>query len=151
MARSGTARPAGLIPNQDWETGSTPLTRRPSAQPPLSHETLSGSIGGSSWPTFTPLCLSASSERMDLLISLHVCLFQGHDCLFSGFFSMACAHFLLSFISFPVCLVSFLLSPFVAFLTFDLNNLTLHTAVQGQNGGVALGLQTQICCVMFFK
>lgn len=26
----------GLMPNQDWETGSVPLTHRPSTQPPLS-------------------------------------------------------------------------------------------------------------------
>ncbi|CAB1444434.1 unnamed protein product [Pleuronectes platessa] len=47
--RRGTQRDSwarGLIPDQDWETGSTPLTRRPSAQPPLSHETLTGSMSG---------------------------------------------------------------------------------------------------------
>lgn len=41
----------GLISDQDWKTGSTPLTRRP-----LAHETLSVSgVRSGGWPTFTCL------------------------------------------------------------------------------------------------
>lgn len=73
MQRNSEAR--GLIPDQDWETGFMPLTCRPSAQPPLSHEALTG-FSSSSWPTFTPLSLSASISMYEFLyFPTNICAF----------------------------------------------------------------------------
>lgn len=104
----------GLIPDQNWETGSMPLTCRPSAQTPLSHEKLTGVIcDGSSWPTFTSLSLSVPIKihwffNFPSSISVFVpWLLLSQWCVLI---------FFLSFISFPVCFVAFPLSSLVPFL-----------------------------------
>lgn len=128
--RRGTQRNSearGLMPNQDWETGSSPLTRRPSAQPPLS-----------TWNTRQP----RQRQRWQLAYfhpALPVCLHQNvWVCLFpliyiwvvGPSFLMMCAHFLLSFINPPLCLVYSYAPLLTLFFTFYLNNLTWVTVVQ---------------------
>lgn len=102
-------------PNQDRETGSTPLTRRLSAQLPLS--TWNAHRLHRRWRQqqqqlayfHLSLCLSPSKHLFPFMISCH-------DCLSSVSFSMMCAHVLLSFIRLPKFL-TLLSCPFSSPLT----------------------------------
>lgn len=105
----------GLIPNQDWETGSTPLTRRPSAQPPLStwntHRIYQQQWRQRQQLAYFHLLLPVYIKTYELV---YFPFRSGHDCQLSVSSSMICA-LLSSFIHKPSSPVTFLLSSLFPF------------------------------------